>query len=132
MNIKQIANNVKNISYKIGTKANSIAPSKETLTKAINQGKNKISNALDGLAAMGKATISTSNKTSTQKYISPHSLSKMIKNQTHRKNALIQESLANGMSKKTAKKAAEALIGATGKFSHKSAEESAKVFKSLL
>lgn len=132
MNIKQIANNIKNISCKIGAKANSIAPSRETLTKSVNQSKDKISNALDGLAAIGKATISNSNKTSTQKYISPHSLSKMIKNQTHRKNALIQEGLANGMSKKTAKKAAEALIGATGKFSHKSAEESAKVFKSLL
>lgn len=132
MNIKQIANNIKNISGKIGAKANSIAPVRETLTKSVNQSKDKISNALDGLAAIGKATISNSNKTSTQKYISPHSLSKMIKNQTHRKNALIQESLANGMSKKTAKKAAEALIGATGKFSHKSAEESAKVLKSLL
>ena len=130
MNIKQVAYNVKNLGTKIGAKAASMAPSKETVTKAVNQSKDKIANALDGLASMGKAAVSNSNKINSQKYISPHSLSQMVKKQAHRENALIQESLANGMSKKTAKKAADALIGATGKFSHRSAEESAKVFES--
>ena len=56
-------------------------------------------------------------------------LAQIAHKEAFRKEALVAEARSNGASKKEAKKGAEALMCATGTHTHKSAEDSAKVFE---
>ena len=56
-------------------------------------------------------------------------LAQIAHKEAFRKEALVAEARSNGVNKKEAQKGADALMCATGVHTHKSAEDSAKVFK---
>lgn len=56
-------------------------------------------------------------------------LAQIAQREAFRKDSLVSEARSNGASKKEAKNGADALMCATGVHTHKSAEDSAKIFK---
>lgn len=120
MNIEKITNVAKEIGTKMKEKVSSIKPEAKVTDKIIQGGKEKIKHSMDAMSNIGKAGI---NKLSTQ-----HQIKELATKEAYRFNSLVSESRSLGVEKEVAKKGAETLICATGKFAHKNAEKSAEVF----
>ena len=124
MNIKNIGAKMKSMTGEVKAKKepenmNENKTQKEPQIN--NQQKNK-GHKLEGLAHAAKAIPLNIKK--------KKELSQIAHKEAFRKESLVAEARSNGVNKKEAKNGAEALMGATGVHTHKSAEDSAKVFES--